>query len=128
MRVHVFGSHNKGDHIAFKVAKDLKSVLPHEFIFSNDPTELLHEDRIVILDAVEGINKVTVFLNVKDLKTSHICSLHDFDLGYFLRLADNLGLDQQVTIIGLPMKGNFQQIKHDTISSLQELQDFVFRP
>ncbi len=123
MRIHVFGSYYEGDYIALKLAEQLKRESKHEFVFSKDPTELIYEDNIIIMDAVKDIDKVTLFWNVDDLKESNICSAHDLDLGYFLKLADNMGMKKNVTIIGLPMKGDFDRIRQQVMDSLQRLQE-----
>jgi len=121
MKVFVFGSDYGGDSIAFKVAEDLKHEKEHDFIYSNDPTDLMYEKNLVIMDACKDLKKARIFRNVSDLAEHNICSLHDFDLGYFLRLANNMGMKKKVTIIGLPMDGDYNKIRDDAIDLLQEL-------
>jgi hypothetical protein len=125
MKIYVFGSRHNGDHIAFKVAKDLEG--SHDFVFSNDPTDLMYESNIVIMDAVKGIKEVTIFYNAKDFQLGGIVSLHDFDLGYFLKLAERLRLEKRITVLGLPMEGNFEVIRKQAADSLRQLQDSFFR-
>jgi hypothetical protein len=127
MKVFVFGSDFKGDHMARKVAQKLKEEARHDFVFSNDPTDLMYEDSVVILDAVKGIKKVTIFWNPAEFQADKIATLHDFDLGYFLKLADRMRLEKKVTIIGVPMQGRIERITDDVRDSLQQLQDSVFR-
>lgn len=128
MRIHVFGSYYEGDFIAFKIAKRLKTECEHEFVFSKDPTELIYEDNLIIMDAVKDIKKVTVFWNVDDLKESNILSAHDLDLGYFLKLADSMGMKRRLTIIGLPMAGDFDKISEQVMDSLQQLKEKASLP
>jgi len=44
------------------------------------------------------------------LKTRSIMSMHDFDLGYFLRLLEELGTPKKVKIIALPQNGDPQAL------------------
>lgn len=126
MKIYVFGSHYRGDHIACQVAEYLAG--EHDIVYGFDPTDLIYENDVLIMDAVKGINRVKIFYNVTDLDDSNICSLHDFDLCYFLQLADNLGFQMKVTIIGLPMKGELQDILEGVNSSLQELKELPSLP
>jgi hypothetical protein len=127
MKVYVFGSDFKGDHMARKVAKLLLPEARHDFVFSNDPTDLFYENAVVILDAVKGIKKVTVFYNPAEFQAEKIATLHDFDLGYFLKLADKMQMQKKMTIIGVPMEGRIDRIRDDVRDSLQQLQDSLFR-
>jgi hypothetical protein len=120
MKVFVFGSEFQGDDIAYRVARECGE---HEFVFSNDPTELLEEERIVIMDAVKGIDKVTVFGSADVLNSRNVCSLHDFDLGFFLELMQKLGVERTVKIVGLPMRGDYEEILSGARTSLRDLVD-----
>lgn len=127
MKIYVFGSDLSGDHMARKVAKELKEHLSHDFVFTNDPTDLLYEHELVVMDAVKGITKVRVFQNPQEFYATKICSLHDFDLGYFLQLSERLQLKKKITIIGVPMKGRYEEIRDQVTDSLQQLQEPSFR-
>ena len=37
-------------------------------------------------------------------------SLHDFDLGFFLSLMKELGINKKIKIIGIPENGNIKEI------------------
>jgi len=123
MKIHVFGSDYKGDDIAPRVAADLKNIMDDEFIYSNDPTDLMEEDEFVVLDAVKDLQKVTIFTNVDNFADMSISSLHDFDLGFFLKLAHSMGMKKKITVIGLPMEGDYEQIKADAMASLLDLKE-----
>jgi hypothetical protein len=127
MKVYVFGTDLKGDHMAHKVAKRLKEEARHDFVFSNDPTDLMYVDSAIIMDVVKGIKKVTIFYNPADFLGDKPNSLHNFDLGYFLKLADSIRSEKKLTIVGVPLQGSVERITDDVRDSLQELQDSVFR-
>ena len=120
MKLFVFGSLSPGDDIAPRVARALGNGF--QPVFTDDPAAIIGEKQAVILDAVRGIRKVTVLSGVKSIKGTRLSSLHDFDLGYFLRLADELGIVPEITVVGLPMEGDFNAILKDARASLRQLQ------
>ena len=69
--------------------------------------EILNEcsEEIIILDVVKGLEKVKV-INIDDLRGDSILSAHDFDAGYVLKL-----IGKDVKIIGVPMKGDLDEIE-----------------
>jgi len=121
MKIHVFGSDMEGDDIAPRIAEDLKNVMDDEFVYSNDPTDLMEEDNIIILDAVKDLTEVRIFTNVDDFADMRISSLHDFDLGFFLKLAEKMDMKKKITVIGLPMQGDYEDIKKQAMGALQDL-------
>jgi len=70
-----------------------------------DPTEGLESEGrdLVILDSVEGIDEVMVIDSIERLHANRVCSMHDFDLGYNLKLLKKVGKIDSVRIIGVPM-------------------------
>jgi len=111
----------EGDDIAPRIAEDLKNVMDDEFVYSNDPTDLMEEDNIIILDAVKDLTEVRIFTNVDDFADMRISSLHDFDLGFFLKLAEKMDMKKKITVIGLPMQGDYEDIKKQAMGALQDL-------
>ncbi len=94
------------DNISFKVAeklkKDVEVIKKYEFENCYDLSKVIENDDFIILDAVSGINNVQL-IDVSNLEASNIYSLHDFDLGFFLKLKQELG-KLTVKIIGIPQK------------------------
>jgi hypothetical protein len=70
-----------------------------------DPSENLEKEGrdLKIIDTAEGIEKVTLFTDIDSIKVSRICSLHDFDLGFSLKLLKKLGYLDSVRIFCVPM-------------------------
>jgi|APSaa5957512576_1039674.scaffolds.fasta_scaffold46137_2 hypothetical protein len=127
MNIFVFGSNSQNEHVALKIARELNDGLSHNFIESCDPIDFIYESEIFIMDAVQKINKVTMFNNIKNYEDSQIGSLHEKDLRYFLKISNKLDLNHNVTILGLPMKGNYNKIKKDVTESLQALPGYVYQ-
>jgi Ni,Fe-hydrogenase maturation factor len=78
-----------------------------EIIFKEfDPNENLEKEgrELSIIDTVEGIDRVTLITDIDSIKTSRLYSMHDFDLGYSLKLLKKLGYIDSVRILGVPMK------------------------
>jgi Ni,Fe-hydrogenase maturation factor len=71
-----------------------------------DPNENLEKEGrdLVIIDSVEGIDKVVLIKDIEAIKIQRIYSMHDFDLGYGLKLLKKLNLIDSVMIFGVPMK------------------------
>ena len=56
------------------------------------------------MDTIEGIDKVTLLTDIGSIQSSPRVSMHDFDLGYSLKLLKKLGLIDSVKIFGVPMR------------------------
>jgi len=71
-----------------------------------DPNENLEKEGrdLVIIDSVEGIDKVILITDIDAIKTQKIYTMHDFDLGYSLKLLKKLKLLDSVIIFGVPMR------------------------
>lgn len=73
-----------------------------------DPNENLEAEGkdLNIIDTVEGIEKVTILTedDIDKIKSEKIYSMHDFDLGYSLKLLKKMGYMNSVTIFAIPMK------------------------
>lgn len=92
MKILVFGNPLiKKDSLALKLMPKLKKEFPQIEFIEIDPTENLDKfgRKLFIIDVVPNINNVKV-LDLKDnfnqLSTSKLFSMHDFDLGYNLKL------------------------------------------
>ena len=90
MRVLCFGSYVEGDSLAWKIGEELG------FKNTNDVHEIKTGD--VIIDVVWGLEEVR-FVKLKELKSHKSVSIHDFDLGTYLRLMRGM---LKVKVIGLP--------------------------
>lgn len=98
----------KQDNLALKILPKLRELFPNIEFKEFDPTENLEAEieqgKLRILDVVQGIDKVIVIRDIEQLKQNKIYSMHDFDLGFNLKLLKKIGKLKEVEIIGLPMK------------------------
>lgn len=103
MLILAFGSLN--DKQAWIVADKLKHEMPEmEIIKTSNVEDILDADEeLIIIDAVRGIKKPCL-LGIDDLKDRRISTLHDFDVGFFLKLMKRAGKLKKIKIIGIPMK------------------------
>jgi len=59
---------------------------------------------LVIIDTVVGIDKVMIIDNINDIELNNVYSMHDFDLGFNLKLLKKIGQLDKITIFGVPQK------------------------
>ena len=126
MKILVFGnSLEEKDSLALKIMPRLREEFPQVEFKEFDPTENLEEEiengKLRILDVVEGINKVIIIKDIEQLKQDKIYSMHDFDLGFNLKLLHKIGKLKEVEIIGLPMKMK----EEEAIEKVKELMNRI---
>ena len=100
------------DNMAVKLALELK--LPSvEFVLCDSFSQLLdyNEEELVILDVVENLKKTTLIEDLDKLNLTKSLTTHDFDLGFNLKLMKALGRIKEFKIIGIPQKGDKEEIK-----------------
>lgn len=94
------------DSLPLKILPHLKDKFPGVHFQIIDPMEDFLPDMgepLVIIDAVKGIKKVTVFTNLENFKKFKKVSPHDYDLITHLLLLRKLHrLPEKIFIIGLP--------------------------
>lgn len=103
MIVLCFGSELIGnDDTALRVCELLKGDFPSaKFTVCYDPSEILDQaGNTIILDVVRGIDRVR-FVDDELLRERKIYTLHDFDLGFFIKLVKEIG-GAKMRILGLP--------------------------
>ncbi|MEM4259737.1 MAG: hypothetical protein QXG00_00715 [Candidatus Woesearchaeota archaeon] len=113
------------DNIALKVSDMLKKegrLKDFEFIECAGSEELFNylDKNFFVLDAVEGINKV-MYINDKFLSNKINVSVHDFDLGFFIRLIRKIGRKERIPIIGIPLNYDNEMAKQEVIKILNSL-------
>lgn len=86
-----------------------------------DPTEEIPSDineELILIDTVIGIDKVTVFHDLNHFAFSPRVTVHDFDLPINLGILQKLKKIKNLTIIGVPTKGNLSKILNEVINTL----------
>ena len=80
-----------GDTLAKEIADEIE-IEGVNFIKCDNVNEVLsHKGELYILDVAKGINEIKIFDDIDKLSVKNIMSLHDFDLGYFLKLMKETG-------------------------------------
>lgn len=93
----------KEDSIPLCILPRLKINFPQLKFCELEPTDELPEEReLIIIDTVIGIKKVRVISDIDKIETGKRYSLHDFDLGFNLKLLKKAGRIDSVTIICIP--------------------------
>lgn len=98
------------DALILKIIPRLREKFFEIEFLETDPTEDLTKSgrNLKIIDVVEGINEVRL-LSLNNLKNfdkliiNNVFSMHDFDLGYNLKLLKKLNLINSVKIICIPI-------------------------
>jgi len=109
-KIYVFGNeYLEEDKLSCEVSRHLEG---YKTIHCRSPDELLEaeEDEILILDVVKNIKEPIVIKDINKIKTNNMLSLHDFDVGYFLKLIREMGMNKKIKIIGIPPQGNIKEI------------------
>lgn len=105
----------KDDSLAVRVADlIIEDRIPGiEIIKCISPDELLNyfDKDFVILDVVKDAKDVMIIDDIERLQAGRIVSLHDFDLGFFLKLMKETGRMDKIMIIGIPQQGEIRDIK-----------------
>ena len=111
------------DNLPFKLAKKLKKLFPYFDFIHLDPTEgFPHQKNTspIFIDTVKGIEKATIFTDLSSFCSSPRNTVHDYDLFNDLSILYKLGKLSQITIIGVPQKGNLRKIEKEVGKILKE--------
>ncbi|MDI6777639.1 MAG: hypothetical protein QMD77_00445 [Patescibacteria group bacterium] len=111
--IHIFGNPLLDfDNLPLKLAPKLRKTFPEMDFVIADPSENLEPitGKLIIIDTVEGIEKVILIDDLEKIQTDKIYSLHDFDLAFNLKLFQKIGKLKKIKIIGVPMSGNEDEI------------------
>lgn len=121
MKIYVFGNEDfPEDNLAIKAAGNLSNKFPEiQFINITPNTDLpfFNENKIIIIDVIQGINKIELINQemFDKLLLSPRNTVHDFDLGFQLKYLQKLGKLKDVKIIGIPQN---QKIDYKRIQSI----------
>jgi Ni,Fe-hydrogenase maturation factor len=118
--IHIFGNPLLDfDNLPLKLAPKLQKKFPEIDFIIFDPNENLKpvNKELIIIDTVEGIEKVIVINDISKIETTQSCSLHDFDLAFNLKLLQKIGELEKIKIIGVPMKDH----EDDVFSQLTKI-------
>ncbi|MBL7054605.1 hypothetical protein ISS05_02520 [Candidatus Woesearchaeota archaeon] len=118
----VFGNeYIEEDNLAVNISKELnlKNIDLKRCHSADDLFNYYDYEEIFVLDVVKNIDKVVLIENIDKIKEHKLFSLHDFDLGFFLKLMKELGSLKEIKIIGIPKKGDKESIKADILEVIK---------
>jgi len=121
MEVYVFGNEYAAeDQKAIEVARELEGTvegISFVFVRPNEDLPFAGKRHVVILDTVEGIRDVALVEGdgIDGLILSPRGSVHDFDLALQLRYLKKLDKLGEVTIIGVPLRGEVDHLRIKSI-------------
>ncbi len=109
------------DSLPIKLLPKFKLLCPQIHFEILDPAEeiqLKHNQDLILIDSVIGIDKVTIFHDLDFFAYSPRVTVHDYDLPINLKLMQKLGKIKKFTIIGVPANGNKQKVLNEIINLL----------
>ncbi len=104
--IHIFGNPLLPfDSLPIKLKSELEKQFPDVKFIIKDPNENLKPfgNELAIIDTIANIKEVIVIDDLNMIKTDNIYSLHDFDLGFNLKLLQKIGKLKKIKIFGVPM-------------------------
>ena len=123
--IYILGNPNfEQDSLPIKLLPKLKSLFPNVNFRHLDPTENLPEqEHLILIDTILDINEVRLLTetDMDKIQSSPNYSLHDFDLGFQLKLMKKLNKIQKVTIIGIPSRGEESRLANEAIRLLKTI-------
>lgn len=102
------------DSLPVRILPELKKLFPNINFSEIDPTEEFpDEENLIIIDTEMNTNKVRILDKLEDIEkiqSSPALSLHDFDLGFQLKLAKKLGKINKITLICVPSESKEEKL------------------
>jgi Ni,Fe-hydrogenase maturation factor len=100
------------DSMPLKLAPLLREALPEIEFREFDPTENLPDDceNFYMIDTVLGLKEPRIFTNIDDITNQKTYSMHDFDLGWIIKLYKKMRMIKEITIFGVPEKGDEKEV------------------
>lgn len=99
------------DNLPIRLQPELEKLFPDIKFISIDPNENLHPENkeLVIIDTALDITEVKILDDIDKIQLSPQYSMHDFDLGFNLKLLKKLGKLEKCTIFCVPHNINKKQ-------------------
>ena len=105
-----------------KMLSGLKKEFPEIEFKVIDPNENLKpvNKEMIIIDTVEGIDKVQVIDDINLIVDGPKYTPHDLDLGFNIKLLHKLGKLDKILIFGIPMEGDVEPIFGELVKEIQK--------
>jgi hypothetical protein len=108
------------DNLAVLIGREL-NVEGFIFLACDNPNILAEEKNPIIIDVVKDLSDVRLIDDIDRIIPPKINTMHDFDLGFHLKLLKEIGEIDKITIIGIPMAGDKEKIKKEVNRILRSL-------
>lgn len=120
-KIFVFGNPDfEPDALPLKILPELKKRLPNlEFIVKDPNEDFDFPEKLIIIDTVQGIKKLTLFNSLDQFANTPHLTMHDFDLGMKLKWLAKLKKLPPFTIIGIPMHAKAEKVIEPVITLLE---------
>lgn len=119
-----FGSYVEGDNLAFEIYDSLKGkVQGKNLVKCKTPFELLEyveKEDVIILDVVKGIKEVRIFKNIEEFKKTQTVTIHDMDLGFFIKILETVK-KAKFRIIGVPFGKKRGDVLQDVLNLISSV-------
>lgn len=104
MIMFVFGNPDlPEDSLPIRLVPKLREKFPDIDFQIKDPNEDWDiPEEMVVLDTVAGIDRITVFSDLDRFMNAPRLTMHDFDIGSYLKYLKKLGKFKKIKIIGIP--------------------------
>lgn len=114
------------DSLPIQLTPELAKTFPDFNFVIRDPNENLHPENgeLIIIDTIMGIDKITIIDDINQIdkiESSPAYSLHDFDLGFNLKLLKKIGELKKVIIIGVPSDIDKNEALKQIIDKIKEI-------
>jgi len=108
MNIYLFGNEDvEMDSLPLTLGSVIHKTFPHissVIIKPNDELSFIDEQNPILIDTVLGIEEVSLFdeSDIEKIVLSPRASVHDFDLGFQLKLLKKMGMFRKWRLIGIP--------------------------
>jgi Ni,Fe-hydrogenase maturation factor len=110
------------DSIPIHIMPRLQELFPYIEFRELEPTGDMPEEKTLnIIDTVLGLDEVKTVSDIEKIVTGKIYSLHDFDLGFTLKLMKKAGKLEKARIIGVPAGMDEESAFNGVVAALRKL-------
>lgn len=119
--VYIFGNPDiEEDSLPLRLLPLLKERMPEYDFLALDPNENWDlPEKLIIIDTIEGIEKVTTFTSLDDFARTPALTMHDFDLGMKLKWLSKIKKLPPFKIVGVPIGANEEEVLEGIIKILR---------
>jgi len=112
------------DSVALEIADEIKNdYVVFEPCLSVDDflREAEREEELILMDVARGIDKIEIIDDPDKIDLKEKFTLHDFDIGFFIKLLEGLGDLPKITIIAIPVHMGKEMIRIELPEVLKKI-------